>query len=137
MASADKTPPEKFSLKKELIGLKNSFKYAGEGLKHVLVNERNFRIHTLAAVIVIGLNFYFQIEFYEWIAIIFCIAFVMTSELFNTAIEVTIDLVTKGEYHPLAKIAKDVAASAVIVAAIVSVAVGLIIYIPYIFKGLF
>ncbi|MGO4937047.1 diacylglycerol kinase family protein [Fundicoccus sp. Sow4_H7] len=137
MALPDRHSKEKITLKSELIGLVNSFKYAFQGLKHVWLHERNFRIHTLVSIVVIICNIIFKINNAEWFAIIFCIAFVLVTELINTSIEVTIDLVTQGKYHPLAKIAKDVAAAAVVIATVVSVSIGLIIYLPYLSAWLF
>lgn len=111
--------------------LVKSFMYAGEGLKHAFLHEQNFRIHLIFTSIVIVISLFLQITTYEWLAIVLAIGFVLTCELINTTIEATIDLITNEKFHPLAKIAKDVAAAAVVVAAITSVIIGLIIYIPY------
>jgi undecaprenol kinase/diacylglycerol kinase (ATP) len=84
----------------------------------------------LAAIIVTFLGFYFQIKRIEWIILVISIALVMAMEMVNTAIEAIVDLVSPN-YHPLAKVAKDVAAGCVLVTAIASVIVGVLLFYPY------
>ena len=108
--------------------LKNSFKYALEGLVFAFKYEQNIIVHTLATIVVIILGVFFKISYLEWLILFLIIGLVIATELINTSIEATIDLVTK-ETHPLAKIAKDTAA-AVMVFAIIAVILGLMIFIP-------
>jgi undecaprenol kinase len=88
----------------------------------------------MAAVLVILFAFYYHLSASEWIFILFAIGGMFSLELVNTAIERIVDLVTE-EYHPLAKQAKDIAAGAVIVYAILSVIIGCIIFLPKIIKS--
>jgi diacylglycerol kinase len=108
------------------------FLNAFRGMYIVFKTTRHFFIHLTAALMVIVLGFYFKISSFEWIALVFCIGFVIVSEVFNTAIEIDIDL-TSPEYHPYAKDTKDVAAAAVLLSVFVAIVVGLIIFLPKIF----
>ena len=87
------------------------------------------RIHLIAAILAILLSFFLQITTIEWCLILICIFLVMAAEIFNSAIEYGIDLVTK-EKQDLAKKAKDAAAGAVLVLAFLSLIVGAIVFIP-------
>lgn len=107
----------------------NSFKYAIEGIITSFKTERNMKIHILITVLVLTMGFLLKISKLEWILCIFAIAMVITAELFNTAIETIVDMITK-EKHEKAKIAKDVSAGAVLVTAIGAVLVGIIIFLP-------
>ncbi|QOR68984.1 diacylglycerol kinase family protein [Cytobacillus suaedae] len=117
--------------KPEVLRLLKSFSFATEGLIHAIKRERNLQIHLVISVFVIGLSFYLNITKIEWSIVIILIGGMLSLELMNTAIERVVDLVTK-EYHPIAKIAKDVAAAAVLVFALISVVVGSIIFSSYI-----
>lgn len=110
--------------------LLKSFLYAYHGVKNAFVQERNLQIHVLVSCVVITTGFFLEITMIEWLVILLLIGGMITAELFNTAIERIVDLVTK-EYHPLAKQAKDIAAAAVFIYACTSVIIGLIIFIPY------
>ena len=112
-----------------------SFKFAGAGLADLLSNTPNAKIHFALAFLALFLSFYFELNRTEWCLIILCIAMVFMAEAFNTGLEYLTDLVTS-EYHELAKKAKDVAAGAVLIAAIGSLIIGLIIFVPKI-KALF
>jgi len=90
------------------------------------------KIHCVAAVLVITFSIYFQLSAVEWLFILFAVGGVFALELINTAIERTVDLCTK-DFHLLAKQAKDIAAGAVLVYAILSVIIGCIIFLPKIF----
>jgi diacylglycerol kinase len=109
--------------------LVESFRYAFAGLWHTLRGQRNARIHLSIAIMVIIVGIALNLNGSEWAIIGLTIGFVFVAELFNTVIEAIIDLVTE-EYHPLAKQAKDVAAAAVLAAAMTAVAVGLLILGP-------
>lgn len=113
-----------------------SFSYALQGISHALTKERNLKIHLSFTVLVVILGFLFSISKIEWLFILVAIGGVVTLELMNTAIERVVDLVTK-EYHPLAKQAKDTAAGAVFIYAILAVIIGGTIFIPKIWSVLF
>jgi len=106
-----------------------SFLYAFAGLR-VLFGEHNAWLHTVATVAVVTAGFLFHITSGEWLAVIVCIGAVFALEAVNTAIEAIADEVSPG-YSPLIKKAKDVAAAAVLIMAIASVAVAAVIFIPY------
>lgn len=91
--------------------------------------ERNFRIHLLIAVLVIGCGLFFQLSLSEWIIIIIAIFIVLCAELMNSIVERLIDYL-KPEIHAEAKIIKDIAAATVLIAAFTSIALGLLIFIP-------
>ncbi|MEG2322166.1 MAG: diacylglycerol kinase [Bacilli bacterium] len=107
----------------------NSFKYSLSGLKYAYLHEQSMFIHGLSLILTIILGFILKINSIEWILILSLLCLVAVIELINTAIEATVDLVTK-EYHPLAKIAKDTASGAVFLISIVTLLVGLSIFIP-------
>ena len=106
-----------------------SFVYAFEGIKAFLRYEPQALIHVIAASAVIIAGFYFKMSTTEWLAIIFAIGIVVVSEMLNTAIEKLTDMVSP-EIHPQAKVVKDVAAGAVLVASIVAAAIGLLVFLP-------
>ena len=106
-----------------------SFKYASEGFMYALRNEQNLIIHICTAVVAILFGLIFRISVIEWLFILVMIVLVFCSELVNTSIEALVDLVSP-EKHPLAKIAKDAAAGAVLCLCGVAFIGGLIIFIP-------
>lgn len=110
-----------------------SFKHAFVGIFSAFKTEKNLKIHSLATILVILLGIYFKITKLEWLACILTISQVIVSELINTAIEESVNLASPG-YNETAKIAKDVAAGAVLFAALISIIVGIIIFLPYILK---
>lgn len=112
--------------------LSKSFGFAFRGIYTLFSSERNAKIHLCATVLVIIAGFIFGISAWQWCAVILCIGAVTAAEGFNTALEKVCDLVSP-QYHPLIKAAKDIAAGAVLLLAIASVAVGLIIFLPLIF----
>lgn len=107
----------------------NSFKYAGEGIINSFKTEKNMKIHILIMIIVILLGFYLKISKTEWMICIVLFVIVIAGELFNTAIEIVVDMIMPHK-NEKAKIAKDVAAGAVLVLAIGASIVGLLIFIP-------
>ena len=113
--------------------LKNSFKYAIEGIITGIKNETNMKIHITIMIFVIIFGIVLKISKIEWIICIILFGLVISSELMNTAIENTVDLITM-EKNPKAKIAKDVAAGAVLVNAVTSAIIGLLIFLPKILK---
>jgi len=103
-----------------------SFRHAFAGLAHALRTQRNARIHVLVAVAVVVLGVALGLESVKLAVIVLTIGIVFAAELVNTVVEAVIDLVTE-EYHPLAKTAKDVAAGAVLIAAVTAVIVGILL----------
>lgn len=97
-------------------------------------SQPNARIHFLATILVVSAGFYFGISKVEWILIVMCVAAVLSLEALNTAIEYLTDLISP-EHQPLAGRAKDVAAAAVLLAAIGAVVVALLIFFPRIKAG--
>jgi undecaprenol kinase len=106
-----------------------TFKFALEGIRVSIKNEKNIRFHLLISVFVIVFAIIFNLSQTEWIFILIAIAGMIVVEMINTAIERVVDLVTD-QYHPLAGQAKDIAAGAVLIYAILSVIIGMIIFIP-------
>lgn len=106
-----------------------SFGYAVKGIKAVIFTEANMRIHIFVSVLVILFGFIFHISTSEWLACIICIGLVFSAETMNTAIETLVDMVSP-ERKPEAGKVKDIAAGGVFLAAIISVVVGIIIFLP-------
>ncbi|MBO8136710.1 MAG: diacylglycerol kinase family protein [Desulfotomaculum sp.] len=107
--------------------------YALSGILYALKTQPNMRFHLLAAAAVTAAGFGFHISITEWLHVAFAVALVWAAELINTAVETVVDMYTR-DYHPLAKVAKDVAAGAVIVAAANSLVVAGLIFLPRIFR---
>lgn len=108
-----------------------SFCHALNGIRYALFHEHNMIIILLAMLITSFCGFYFDIKTYEWLFCILSFGLVAATEMINTSIEATIDLVTK-DYHPLAKLAKDTASSATLIFAITSLIGAVVIFVPYI-----
>jgi diacylglycerol kinase len=98
-------------------------------LWYALRTQRNTRIHLTIAAIVIALGIWLGLSFTEWAVLVLTIGFVLVSEMLNTVAEALVDLVSP-EYHPQAKIVKDVAAGVVLLGAIIAVLVGLLVLGP-------
>ncbi len=107
----------------------DSFSHAFQGMIYGFKTTKNLWVDLIAAVFVVILGFVFKITTSEWLAIIICIGLVMALELLNTAIEESVNLAMP-KIHPVAKISKDVAAGAVLFAALISVFVGSLIFVP-------
>jgi len=107
-----------------------SFTYAGEGILTVLRIGRNIKIHCLVGWVVILAGRYFEISKIEFMILLLVIMQVICLEMVNTSIERTIDLLTE-KHHIYAKIAKDVAAGAVLVSVVTAVVIGIMIFFPY------
>jgi diacylglycerol kinase (ATP) len=107
--------------------LLESFNYAFEGIIHVLRTQRNLRIHFLAAVLVFAGAIAVGVSRLQLIALVLAIAFVLVAEMLNTAIEGVIDVSTTS-FDPNAKLAKDIAAGAVLIASVNAVAVGYLVF---------
>lgn len=109
-----------------------SFVYASNGIGHFFRNDRNGKIHLLAAILVLAAGWYYDISVTEWCILIGCIGMVIGFEMLNAAVEKICDML-HSEWHPVVKVVKDVAAGAVLWSAITSAAIGLLIFIPKIF----
>ena len=107
-----------------------SFRYAAQGLGYATVSQRNFRIHLATAVVVFGLGIALQMDLTRMAVLVLTVAAVLVLELLNTAIEAVVDLSIGRRYHPLARIAKDCAAAAVLVAAISSLLIAFCLLLP-------
>jgi len=104
-----------------------SMRLAVEGVAYCIKTQRNMKIHCVFALFAVLLGILLKISKIEFIILIFVIALVFICEIFNTAIERAVDTSTM-EYHPIAKISKDVAAGAVLVSAVNAVIVGFMIF---------
>ena len=104
-----------------------SFNYAIEGIIHVLRTQRNMRIHFAIAIGVLVAALAFDVSRLELIALLLAIAFVLIAEMVNTAIEAAVD-VASTSFDPMAKLAKDIGAGAVLIAAVNAIAVGYLVF---------
>jgi diacylglycerol kinase len=116
-------------------GLTASFGYAFAGLAYCFRTQRNFRIHLAIGLIVTLAGIILGLSWVEWAIVAILVVVVLAAEMVNTMVEALVDLVTE-QYHPLAKVAKDVAAGVVLLSAIGSAVVGVLIFLPKI-VGLF
>ena len=115
--------------KQEYKKIINSFKYAIEVFVSSFKTERNMKIHIMAMIIVIALGIFMKLNKIEWCIITIAIVMVISAELFNTAIENVVDMVSP-QKNPQAKLVKDIAAAAVLVLAIGAAVIGIIIFGP-------
>ena len=106
------------------------FGYAFHGLWYTLCTQRHARIHILIAIVAITMGIILRISALEFAIIFVAITGVFTTEMLNTVAELCVDLASP-QYHPLAKIAKDVAAGAVLANAILAIVIGLFIFLPH------
>ena len=109
--------------------LYKSFGYAFQGIFNTIRTERNIKIHCAAAILVTIFGIWLQISKTEWMICFILFGLILALELVNTAVEATVDLFTE-ERKPLAKKAKDAAASAVLIVAIFAAVIGILIFIP-------
>jgi len=109
------------------------FKYAFSGLWYALRTQRNARVHVSIAILAILLGVVLHISAIEFALVFVAITGVFIAEMFNTVFELCIDLASP-DYHPLAKIAKDVAAGAVLLSATLSIIIGLFVFVPHIWE---
>jgi diacylglycerol kinase len=107
----------------------NSFKYSFDGLAYAAMKEQSVLVMLISLVLTLILGFLLNITLLEWFFILVAIGLVLGTELLNTAIEATIDLVSP-KYHPLAKVAKDTASASVFVYSLVAFIIGCMIFIP-------
>ena len=106
-----------------------SFGFAGSGLAHLWRTQNNARVHGLATMVTVALAAWLRISPRDAALLVFAIALVWAAEAMNTAVEATVDLVTE-EYRPLARVAKDTAAAAVLVCACGAAVVGALVLGP-------
>ena len=121
---------KKVSLIKNIM---NKCKYSLQGLKYCFMNESSFLIEAICAIFIIIFGIIFDIEFLEWVLSFGSLAFITITELINTAIEATVDMVTK-EYNEYAKIAKDCGSAATGIMSVLAMLVNSIIFFPYILE---
>lgn len=107
----------------------NSIKYSVDGLVNAYQNEQSLWLHAMCTILIVILGFALQISFIQWTIIVIALVIVLAVELLNTAIEATVDLVTK-EIHPLAKVAKDCGSAAAFVSSIMVFIICCFIFIP-------
>lgn len=112
--------------------LLKSFGFAFSGIKCCL-KERNMKIHLVMGAIAVILGIVLKLSAVEWAVLALTIALVLALEAVNTGIEALVDLVSP-DYHPLAKVAKDVSAGGVLLGAIGSVIVGCFLFIPHLYE---
>ena len=112
-----------------------SLTFALLGMKEFFSRDRNGKIQTVIGITAIVLGFTVSLSSFQWLLVLFCIGFVISLEMINSAIEKYCDLVTT-DFHPVIKTIKDVAAGAVLVASLMSLVIGLIIFIPALVKFL-
>ena len=104
-----------------------SFKCAARGAIYTIKNERNMRIHTVISFYVLLFSCFFHLSFVKYAVLLLTIGSVLTLEMINTSIEAIIDICSK-EYNSVARIAKDIAAGAVMISSVVAVAIGIILF---------
>ena len=107
----------------------SAFRFAFEGLAYLLRTQPHARIHLAMTVAVVAMGWWLGVSTLAWVALTLAIGAVWVAEAFNTAVEAVVDL-TSPDFHPLAKVAKDVAAAGVLLAAVAAVVVGLLVFLP-------
>jgi undecaprenol kinase len=107
--------------------LLKSFGYAFAGIWYCLRKERNYKVHMIAAVCVCALAWYDELNRYQWSLLVITVMCVLMVEMINTAFELVVDMLSP-EFHPTAKIIKDVAAGAVLVASISAFVIGILLF---------
>lgn len=120
---------KKFSLFKRI----KSFRFAFNGLKILIKEEHNSRMHLFASVVILIAGIAFKLSPFEWIAIVFAIGFVLAFEIMNSAIENIADFISP-EKHEKIKMIKDLAAAGVLVSAFTSIIIGFIVFLPKILE---
>ena len=114
-------------------GFRKSFLFAIQGFRTAVVTERNIKVMLAVGALAVAAGLVLQIDLLSWAIILLCCAVVIMAELFNTAIETVVDLVSP-EFHPLAGRAKDIAAAAVWFLSFVVAIVGVLVYANAIFS---
>jgi diacylglycerol kinase len=106
-----------------------SFSYAIKGLRTLVKDEHNYRIHLVISLITVILGFVFQLNVSEWISIVLAMGLVLVAEIVNTAIERIVDFISPG-YNEPAGLIKDIGAGAVLVSSCIAVIVGVLVFLP-------
>lgn len=112
-----------------------SLGYAVAGWLYMLRRQKNTRIQSVASVIVVALALWLQIDLTSWAILILTITMVWMAEFLNAAVEACVNLATQ-DYHPMAKVGKDVASAAVLLAVVASILVGLLLLAPPLLRRL-
>ncbi len=107
-----------------------SFRYAAQGLAYGFASQRNFRIHVITGLLVFLLGLWLGLSTERLAVLVLTVAAVLVLELLNTATEAVVDLAIGRQFHPLARIAKDCAAAAVLVASLASMLIALLLLLP-------
>ena len=110
-------------------GFFRSFSYAGQWVWHVVRTQRNMRVHLLAGAAAVAASLVLRISAVDWACVLLAIGLVLTAETLNTVVEALADLCTD-DYHPLAKIAKDAAAGAVLISSAAALGVAVAVFLP-------
>ncbi|MHB1078991.1 MAG: diacylglycerol kinase family protein [Prosthecobacter sp.] len=116
-----------------LASVLRSFGPALAGLAWALKTQRNLQVHGIATVLVAGLGLWLNLATWEWCVVLLAVGLVLAAELLNTAIEVLADRVSKEREEPI-RLAKDAAAAAVLVAALAALGVGLVVFLPKLWR---
>lgn len=106
----------------------DSFRYAVEGIIHVFRTQRHMRFHFLIVALVLLLGLLCRFDALQMVLLVFATSSVLVAEMFNTAVETVVDMITQS-YHPLAKLAKDIAAGGVLITAIAACVTGLLLFV--------
>ncbi len=118
-----------------MLRLTRSFRFAFAGVAHLVRTQQNFRIELALGVAAVGLAAWLRVSPVEWAILALVIAFVLILEGVNTALELTVDIVSP-ELHPTAKAAKDVAAATVLIASLAALAVAAALFLPHLGAGI-
>lgn len=114
----------------------DSFNNAVEGLIFVFKSQRNMKIHFIVAFVILMVSVLVKVNFMDFIFLVFAMSFVLISEMFNSALEMMMDMISE-TYHPLVRIAKDVSAGAVLISTITAVIVGYLVLAKYLSQPIF
>lgn len=106
-----------------------SFRYSFQGLSYAARNEQSILVMIIALILTLVFGIFLNISLLEWFFILVAIGLVLGTELLNTAIEATIDLISPN-YHPLARIAKDTASASVFIYSFIAFIIGCLVFIP-------
>jgi diacylglycerol kinase (ATP) len=128
-------PPPRRRIDRGMRSLIAAFGYAFAGVWYMISTQRNAQIHTLIAACAVALGLTLGLERWEWLSLVLVITMVLAAEGVNTAVEAAVDVATS-VHHPLAKVAKDVAAGTVLICAIAAVIVGCIVFLPHLLSML-
>ncbi|MEJ6981773.1 diacylglycerol kinase family protein [Pedobacter sp. P351] len=105
------------------------FLYAWQGIVYAFATQINFKFHTFSAIVIVALGCFFKLDLFEWLWISAAIILVVVAELFNTALEVLVDLVSP-DYNEKSGIVKDLSSAAVLLTAVLSAIIGISVFLP-------